>query len=103
MTNYINFCIGYSKKYLKYHSFLVDFLLYNLPLDIVHIILSYSDTVKLRNGKYMNQIQQKDPRYYLLQTIPKSIIYNLIDEVHFSNGDFLLKNLFHTWYIKKMP
>lgn len=41
----------------------------NLPLDVIHYILSYSDTIKYRNGKYMNQISKTDKRYALLQLI----------------------------------
>jgi hypothetical protein len=34
-----------------------------LPEDIIHYILSYSDAIKYRNGKYMNQISRDDKRY----------------------------------------
>lgn len=41
----------------------------NLPMDIVHYILSYNDTIKYRNGKYMNKICKTDKRYEILQRI----------------------------------
>ena len=41
-----------------------------LPHDIIHHILSYNDTIKYRNGKYMNQICKNDKRYKLLLKIP---------------------------------
>ena len=41
-----------------------------LPHDIIHHILSYTDTIKYRNGKYMNQICKNDKRYKLLLKIP---------------------------------
>ena len=49
-----------------------------LPTDIVHHIVGYTGKLKLRNGKYMGQISKSDPRYVLLNTIPKPLdsIYN---------------------------
>jgi hypothetical protein len=44
----------------------------SLPMDIVHHILSYSESIKLRNGKYMNQIPKTDIRYLLLLLIPRT-------------------------------
>ena len=41
----------------------------NLPMDMIHYILSYNDTIKYRNGKYMNQICKTDKRYKILQRI----------------------------------
>lgn len=41
-----------------------------LPQDIIQYILSYNDTIKYRNGKYMNQISKDDDRYKLLLNIP---------------------------------
>ena len=38
-------------------------------MDIVHYILSYNDTIKYRNGKYMNQICKTDKRYEILKRI----------------------------------
>ena len=43
----------------------------SLPADIIHYILSYNETLKLRHGKYMNQIAQDDDRYKMLQGIPQ--------------------------------
>ena len=45
----------------------------SLPLEFIHYILSFSDSFKLRNGKYMGQICKKDPRYSLLLRIPPII------------------------------
>jgi hypothetical protein len=47
----------------------------SLPTDIIHHILSYNGTLKLRNGKYMNQIDQHDDRYKMLQTMPQIVPY----------------------------
>lgn len=44
----------------------------SLPLDTVHRILSFNDTVKLRNGKYMGQISKSDYRYEMLLEIPRT-------------------------------
>jgi hypothetical protein len=43
----------------------------SLPLDVIHHILSYSDAIKWRNGKYMDKIPNTDIRYSMLTTIPK--------------------------------
>jgi len=56
----------------------------NLPLDVIHYILSYNDTIKYRNGKYMNQICKKDTRYELLLKIPPiktNPIYKYVYEI----------------------
>lgn len=34
----------------------------DLPEDIIRMILSYDTVLRYRNGKYMNQIAQSDPR-----------------------------------------
>ena len=43
----------------------------SLPVDIIHYILSYSETVKLRNGKYIGQLSKTDKRYEMLLNIPR--------------------------------
>lgn len=51
----------------------------NLPLDIIHHIISYNDIIKLRNGKYMNQLSKIDGRYQMLQKIPTPRILDFRD------------------------
>ena len=54
-----------------------------LPQEIVDKILEYTGKIKLRNGRYMNQISKTDTRYDLLKTIPTKI-YNQIFKAYFS-------------------
>jgi hypothetical protein len=42
-----------------------------LPDSLIDCILSYDNTLKKRNGLYMNQISKTDPRYNILLSIPK--------------------------------
>ena len=52
-----------------------------LPDDIICLILSFDNTLKFRNGKWMNQIVEKDPRKKLIEKITKPVhIPSLIDE-----------------------
>jgi hypothetical protein len=42
----------------------------DLPAEVIGQVLEYAGKVKLRNGKYINQISKEDPRYDILRTIP---------------------------------
>lgn len=68
------------KTYLSY--LLQDMKLHLLPQDIIRHIISYSDAVKYRNGKYMNQISKEDERYILLQTIPRICVNCFDDDIY---------------------
>ena len=50
-----------------------------LPTELNYLVLEYAGKVRLRNGKYMNQIPKEDPRYDILERIPlKKCSYNMI-------------------------
>ena len=49
----------------------------SLPTDLVHHILSYTGTVKMRNGTYMGQIPKTDERYELLRNISRNVVKHL--------------------------
>ena len=53
-----------------------------LPQDVIHHILSYSDAIKWRNSKYMDQISKTDIRYQMLTTIPKPRV-DIFSDGHF--------------------
>ena len=40
-------------------------------MDIIHHILTYSDAIKLRHGRYMNCIARDDPRYTVVSRIQR--------------------------------
>ena len=42
---------------------MVDFS--QLPIELINIIINYTDVVVYRNGKYLNRIQKNDKRYGL--------------------------------------
>ena len=57
-----------------------------VPVEVLHIILSYSNEVKYRNGKYIDRLnQEKDNRFRLLKTI-RQPLYGL-------HTDTLMRNV----------
>lgn len=69
-----------------------------LPNEIIHHILSYNDTIKLRNKKYMNQILKNDHRYHMLLKIPREIEFSQYD----NNSIIIMKintNLYNIYNI----
>jgi hypothetical protein len=38
-----------------------------LPIEIINIIINYTDVVVYRNGKYLNRIQKNDKRYSIIK------------------------------------
>jgi len=59
------------------------------PIDIVDKIVRYTGKMRLRNGVFMNQIDQDDMRYIVLQTIPEKIYtYDPISNVHITTVYF---------------
>ena len=50
-----------------------------LPTELNYLVLEYAGKVRIRNGKYMNQIPKDDPRYDILKRLPlKKGSYNMI-------------------------
>lgn len=47
----------------------------SLPMDLIHHILSYNESIVLRNGIYMNRISKEDPRLQLPLLQSSSIEY----------------------------
>jgi len=45
----------------------------NLPDELIHHIINYTDVVVYRHGKYINRLNNEDKRYKLLRNIPKPI------------------------------
>ena len=42
----------------------------NLPDELIHHIINYTDVVVYRHGKYINRLNNYDQRYKLLMNIP---------------------------------
>lgn len=55
-----------------------------LPDVLIQIIISYSDTIQFRNGKYIDRIDNNDFRYDLLRNIPSK-------ERRTDSGDYFVK------------
>lgn len=44
-----------------------------LPDELIHIIINYTDVIVYRHGKYINRIKKNDYRYNLLSRVPRPI------------------------------
>jgi hypothetical protein len=55
-----------------------------IPHEIVRYILLFDKKIRYRNGKYMDQIDVEDDRYYILYKIP-SKLYDSIDQYTYVN------------------
>ncbi len=63
-----------------------------VPVEVLHIILSYSNEVKFRNGKYIDRFnQERDTRFKLLKTVRPPLyglytvvlcLFNNIDKIY---------------------
>jgi hypothetical protein len=42
----------------------------NLPDELIHNIVNYTDVVVYRRGKYINRLRKQDKRYKMLMNIP---------------------------------
>jgi hypothetical protein len=47
-----------------------------LPVDIINIIINYTNVIVYRNGKYLNRILQDDPRYNIIKKINQPIWFS---------------------------
>lgn len=45
----------------------------DLPDELIHIIINYTDVIVNRHGKYINRINKYDERYNLVYSIPRPI------------------------------
>lgn len=46
----------------------------NLPDELIHIIINYTNVVVYRHGKYINRLNKHDNRYNLVNSIPQPIL-----------------------------
>ena len=53
-----------------------------LPIEIIHLILSFDGSIKYRKGKYTDQILKTDKRYDMLCNMPIPRI-NLTNRIQF--------------------
>jgi len=69
-----------------------------LPIDIVHNILTYTNLVKMRNGKIMFQITKNDPRINML--LEKYRRINKLDNYYMGNPKLVVRFLNENHYIR---
>jgi hypothetical protein len=83
----------------------------NLPDSLIQLILSYSDTIVYRFGKYMGRIQKSDKRYKIVKPMNpirlgltkllfKFVFYDgldlkylIMEEIHNNNNHYVIKKI----------
>jgi len=77
-----------------------------LPDDLIHKIINYTDIIVYRNGKYINRIKKNNVKYSILYTIPRPIkigenkvLLKLISFSYEIKG-YIIKYLYDEQFIK---
>jgi len=64
----------------------------NLPNEVVYLIMEYNGIIKMRNGKYMNQILNVDNSYNLLLDYTRHKYRNFFGTNHNLHVDIYIPN-----------
>lgn len=77
-----------------------------LPHELIHKIINYTNVITYRYGKYINKISKNDERYKLLDKIPrpikvgnKKVLVKLMNYSHYEPHGYFIEYSFED-YIK---
>ena len=77
-----------------------------LPDELIHKIINYTNVITYRYGKYINKISKNDERYKLLDKIPrpikvgnKKVLVKLMNYSHYELYGYFIEYIFED-YIK---